>query len=483
MISMKWMAGRLSVLALAGAACAGPAAEKNEPPPEEPAVDEADRAGELEAEDVRYEGPSARRHPAQLSREHYGYVDCRALAMAVGSIDGWYLDGSDHGTELLGVARVYAAETGADWRRAEVREVIAHWANAVYGSEVEAGPVGLMADRAGDIVREVREHAREECEGSGPVPPKGGGRSPAWSPDGSMIAFASHRDGGPNLYVMNADGSGIRRLTFRSYVVLNADGGVEELASVPPGDLGSPAWSPDGSMIAFAGAREEHCQGSDCQRLGHIRMLDVGRGTSVELHMAYADEAYAYDEFSEASPAWSPDGSMIAFEAEYSFTTLGDDPGPRILVAQADGSSARHLTEGARPAWSPDGSRIAFVGEAEDGVRGVFVIDADVNGIARLLVSGGNAPAWSPDGSTIAFAAELDGGPGIYTINADGSGTAGLVRSGAGAPAWSPDGSRIAFEAYVDGRTEVFAMNADGSGVTQLTGDGGPEVIGVLAPR
>ncbi len=138
LLTPRWMTS-LVVLALAVTACAAPATKGNGPPTEE---------------------------PTRPSGEHYRGMDCRALAVAIGSITDWYLDGSDRETDLMTVTRIYAAAAGENWRRAGAREVVEYWANQVFGSEVEGGPVGIMALRAEDIAREFRSRAREECEDS-----------------------------------------------------------------------------------------------------------------------------------------------------------------------------------------------------------------------------------------------------------------------------------------------------------------------------
>ncbi len=139
---------------------------------------------------------------------------------------------------------------------------------------------------------------------------------PAWSSDGSMLAFASDRDGDIDLYLMNADGTDVRQLT-------NAEG-----------DDAGPAWSPDGREIAFDSMRDGNWElylmaadGSNVRRLTHT------------------------PDRSEARPAWSPDGKRIAFNAgkEGALDTY------EICVVNADGSNQQCLTKNdsvdAHPDW------------------------------------------------------------------------------------------------------------------------------------
>ena len=270
---------------------------------------------------------------------------------------------------------------------------------------------------------------------------------PAWSPDGSRIAFTSDRDGSVDIYVMNADGSGVTRLTNDAAWSL------------------IPAWSPDGSRIAFTSSR----------------------GDSLEIRVMRADGSGVTrltggSEWNDASPAWSPDGSRIAFQSDRG--TYDSDPDTydnfQIHVMNADGSGVTRLTRDSDwddgfPAWSPDGSRIAFASDRADGFNyQVYVMNADGSGVTRLTGGPGweaTAPAWSPDGSRIAFSSDRDDDLDIYAMNADGTGVTRLTSDPADDfyTSWSPDGSRIAFSSARDGNFEIYAMNADGTGLTRLT--------------
>ena len=145
---------------------------------------------------------------------------------------------------------------------------------------------------------------------------------PAWSPDGSQIAFASTRpfNGSWHIWVMNADGSGLRQVT-------------SEFST-------GPAWSPDGSRIAYLGSG------------GGISVVNADGSNA---HQVTFPPAGYLDE----RPSWSPDGTQLAFPRRLTF---GNDP--QLYVVDADGSNERQLTttEGASrfPSWSPDGQQIVF---------------------------------------------------------------------------------------------------------------------------
>jgi Tol biopolymer transport system component len=227
----------------------------------------------------------------------------------------------------------------------------------------------------------------------------------------------------PDIYVMDADGSDQIRLTQR-----------------PSGNR-SPAWSPDGSRIAFVSYRD----GND-----DIYVMDADGSNQTRL---------TRDPSGGWSPAWSPDGSRIAFE---SYRDGNDD----IYVMDADGSNQTRLTRDPSgdwsPAWSPDGSRIAFV-SYRDGNDDIYVMDADGSNQTRLTQNSAWdwSPAWSPDGSRIAFLSDRDGNNDIYVMDAGGSNQTRLTRdpSGVSSLAWSPDGSRIAFKSYRGKRPSLLAWN------------------------
>ena len=151
------------------------------------------------------------------------------------------------------------------------------------------------------------------------------------------------------------------------------------------------------------------------------------------------------------------------------------DGGPHVTVMNPDGTGRVPLAIGADPAWSSDGSKIAFT---TNGFEEIWVMSADGTG-RRKLTGGGSinsAPAWSPDGTKIAFFSNRDLQGGIWVVNADGSGgerrlTADLTFGENFAPDWSPDGTKIAFHTTRHGFGEgsIYVMNADGSNETRLT--------------
>src|SRR5687768_16328409 len=176
------------------------------------------------------------------------------------------------------------------------------------------------------------------------------------------------------------------------------------------------------------------------------------------------------DATADADPAWSPDGSKIAFTSERGGNF-------DIYVMSADGANQVRLTQSTsvdfRPAWSPDGAKIAFA-SLRDGNAEIYVMNADGSSQVRITndFAPDSEPAWSPDGTKIAFSSGRAGGGGIWVMNPDGSGVNRLTTNSRGdwQPDWSPDGTRIAFSRWVSVSTrDIYVMNADGTAVTSLT--------------
>jgi hypothetical protein len=173
----------------------------------------------------------------------------------------------------------------------------------------------------------------------------------------------------------------------------------------------------------------------------------------------------------ELQPAWSPDGTKIAF---YSDSSGNLD----VFTMNADGSGQTNVTNNLAsdeaPAWSPDGTKIAFNSD-RNGNWEIYTMNPDGSGVTNLTNSPAfqdHEPDWSPEGAKIAFRSDRSGNPDVFTMNADGTGQTNVTNNPAfdGQPAWSPDGTKVAFASDRDsGQIDVFTMNADGTGITNLT--------------
>jgi hypothetical protein len=245
------------------------------------------------------------------------------------------------------------------------------------------------------------------------------GMEPAWSPDGKKVAFGRWRDP-RGIYVIDEDGSN-ETLVF-GWVAAKG-----------------PAWSPDGSRIAFTrwyGGRDEDtevCFWGFCRDLPADHWWKLG---VVRLEDGYFQDLRCYPH--SLSPTWSADGSVIAYDSDFGIHltneegTIGDVTDDRSLFAIS--TDGRDIS----PVWSPDGSRIAFGFRQHDHWE-IYVMNADGSNRVRLTQEelfaarppNNVSPAWSPDGRHIAFFTDRNSNSEqeegselkweLYVMDADGS--------------------------------------------------------------
>ena len=251
----------------------------------------------------------------------------------------------------------------------------------------------------------------------------------------SQIAFSSSGD----IALMNADGSGQTLLTTTGRDFF-------------------PAWSPDGTRIAFESSR-------DVANQEQIYVMNADGTGVIRLTNAVAHEQV---------PTWAPDGTKIAF-----FSNRDGPFAVYVIDAAGMGSAVRLTTDAANnfdPAWSPDGTKIAFASD-RDGNYQIYVMNTNGTGVTRLTNNAASErlPSWSPDGAKIAFQSDRDGAGAteIYVMMSNGGSQTRITNNPAfdERPVWSPDGSKIAFDSNRDdpAHTNIYVMNADGTGVVRLT--------------
>ena len=289
------------------------------------------------------------------------------------------------------------------------------------GRDPQWGPSGRLLFEAneGIYVARVRDRALTRLRRRGDWP--------AYSPDGRRVAFTF----GSSVYVMNANGSGVRRV--------RAEGGREFSQG--------PVWSPNGKTLLYSTslARSDfeifvaHADGSSLRQL---------TGNSVQDWM----------------PAWSPDRRRIAFVR-----------GGAIWLMGADGNGQRRLFAGAQPSWSPGGSKLAFTDGGAVNVQ-------SIGEAGKTALAVGSSPAWSPTGTEIAFVREtrllvIDPSTKVERTILDVTPlcSPGMFEISILRPDWSPDGRQLVFAVVCDdGRfasVSALVIQADGTGLRALPVD------------
>lgn len=266
---------------------------------------------------------------------------------------------------------------------------------------------------------------------------------PAVSPDGERIAFVSNRDGMENVYVIQVDGRGERRVSRRG------------------GRL--PQWARGDTDLLFTGTEADS-----------NKIFSIPPDASVPRLVTTVVGR---------SPVLSPDRSRVLYSlGPWSATELIVDPvAGGEMRRVAGGRSGGTVLKAWNGAWSPDGKQIAYAFGDTTRVLTIHIVNADGSGdhaVATITAQYGSAqmPAWSPDGSRLAF--QVNGGKGqpahiwlAYTK----SGEAWQLNTHTDpyvdeVPAWFPDGRRLAFQSDRSGSMQVWVMNDDGSEAKQVTG-------------
>jgi Tol biopolymer transport system component len=353
---------------------------------------------------------------------------------------------------------------------------------------------------------------------------------PQWSPDGTKLLF-SNQDVidfpsvgvlPSGIWVANADGSGLRKLTQ-----LDCHPGTPKLVGCRFDS--APRWSPDGQLIAF-GSYNQQLHGTP-PATSAVDVMNADGSHSHTLFQCSGDECAQV-----MAPQWSPNGAGLAFAPSY------DRPAITFVTTSGHASTIRTCTVARRCvdpveiAWSPDGSRLGFLADTNPG--GAWQIGRDGTGMrrvapkvdcclswlartslpgpyaghrrnqpsrltasgtivftsdeaspgnendqlhllsprtgrsSRLLTTRAYGSSWSPDGRHIVFAgARSDVDPNLFIVSRDGTQLRQLtrIRGGAHDPAWSPDGTTIAFDGH-----GIELVSSRGGTPRTLTGGANP---------
>jgi TolB protein len=246
-------------------------------------------------------------------------------------------------------------------------------------------------------------------DGSGAHPLATGGTfsQPSWAPDGSGLAYVYRGTNFADIFVTDDQGQSQTRLTnSQSTDLLNNDWNFR------------PTWSPDGKLIAYVSDKS-----STFPVLWLMNAVD-GSGRHVLSTPGLQEEAVD-------AIAWSPDGAQLAI-------TLFNEPGPTQIALLPIGGTGRLpgriLTDvpgGALdPAWSPDGSWLAFAGHDGYAVE-TYAVRPDGTSVTKLTSDGllARSPVWSPDGRHIAYLSNKSGFFEIWMVDVRADETGALVAS------------------------------------------------------
>ncbi len=252
----------------------------------------------------------------------------------------------------------------------------------------------------------------------------------ACSGRGAELAFESDRDGNWEIY----------RLDLTTHIAYN-------LTRNPADDL-NPAWSPDGSQIAFSADRDGDGQPElyvmDADGT-HLRRVSTGSG-------------------GYRNPNWSHNGELLVYMLGFG----------QVYAMDADGSNERRLGNGFLPSLSTDGRWLLYSAESTSTIDAdIYTTELSTLRTVDLTSNPANewGARWSPDNALVAFSSLRGGRTRVYVMNADGSESHAVSDTGANdlSPAWSPDGSSIAFTADSGGRKQLYIVGVDGSNERRVT--------------
>jgi TolB protein len=287
------------------------------------------------------------------------------------------------------------------------------------------------------------------------------GFNPAWSPDGSLVAFGSRGRGHiSKIYAARPDGSGQHRLT----------GGATCF-----GDS-SPSWSSHSQHIVF--------QRDECDP---VEVWSLSRYGNQQTNLSGQAD---FSTVLGAHPRWSPEGEKIAMERADSNELR------QIFVMDRDGQNKTQLTftpegsgypaEAMEPEWAPSSDGIAYTklvgGPAHSAATESNICSVSLLPGSELCLTEAAGkdedPHYSPSGALIAFISNRSGNWNIYVMDADGTNEHAVAKSSSldFYPRWSPNGRWIAFLSDRGHQRDIFLVHPDGSGLRRVTNNAGREL-------
>jgi Tol biopolymer transport system component len=281
-----------------------------------------------------------------------------------------------------------------------------------------------------------------------------GGFSP--SPDGGALLFSQRRDGTiehghVDLYLADMDRGDVTRLT-------------------ETGNNYAAVWSPAGDKIAFVSGEEDHYD------IYWIYAADVA-ASAAQVPLAYRLTDL---DRSMGSLAWSPDGSKLAFVVgegidDGELFVMNADGTDLISLTDSFADAVYEIT------WSPDGEQIAFTASKPERFQesDIYLVSLKTRTPIRLSRVSAEYPslAWSPTDPYLAYTSDLGGGWDIYRMDVRTSEQVNLtadsgLQDGVYGLDWSPSGAQIVYDAGpIEGNFQIFVMDADGSNRVQITSE------------
>jgi len=315
--------------------------------------------------------------------------------------------------------------------------------------------------------------------------PAGSHFAPAWSPDGKTIVFINFDTASPQVWTIALSGDKLQAITkhgtgdksWPSYAAdgksiyynrggalwetpINSDNGAPAGEPLKVADLGSVVIR--NATLSASGKRIAYSASTSADNLVSVAISPI---TSEPIGPPF----FITNEpgVRHVAPAFSPDGSRIAFSSQLSGSPFN------IWTADADGGNLNQVTiEGGRfPSWYPDGKQIAFLSDRQ-GLRKFWSIAA-VGGDEKSLfaLDGAEMPRLSPDARQFAFNVTQDGIINVATVPVTGGEPKQLTydKEMAGVPCWSPDGQLLALEIKRGDDTHIAIVPSKGGAPTQLT--------------
>ncbi len=270
------------------------------------------------------------------------------------------------------------------------------------------------------------------------------GRCPAFSPDGSLLAFCNDVNGSSRLYTVRGDGSDFQELTD----IING------CSCSPDAPM---IWSPDGNWIVLPVTMDAQSYVYD--------IFIVGKSGKKVINLTSAPQRYG-------GVVWNPDSRSILLTGELN---------GQMDIYQIEISNQKitpffsQPVTGAASEWSPDGRQLVYFADSGEENFEIYVFNKDTGKSQRLTNSPGfdSYPHWFPDGQKILFISKRDGEDEIYVMNADGSDQRNLTEDPAAMDIWpsiSKDGQVIVYLTSENDQWKTMLMKADGSNKEEITG-------------